>query len=434
MKKNVCSILLILIITVSVAHASVVVAPIKDTIDGGLAAFIDRTLDEALQSGADAIIFHIDTPGGRVDSAVHIKDAILKSRITTIAFVDKNAISAGALISLSCDSLFMSTGASIGAATAVDLQGKKASEKVISYFRGQMRATAEAKGRRTDIAAAMVDEELEVEGISEKGKLLTLTYGEALTTGISDETLESIDEVVAHLGYEDSSVITLKVNWAENIVRVLTHPVISSLLMSIGFLGLLIEIRTPGWGIGGTIGLIALVLFFGSHYIVHLASLGELLIFAAGIILLTLEVFVIPGFGIAGISGISLLILSLYLSLVGNMPEPEDFSNAAYTIGASFLLSIIGGIGILKILPKTPFYSKLILEKVESAHEGFASAETEIELIGAEGIALSELRPAGKADINGRRLDVVTEGEFIDKGSVIIVTEVHGARLVVREK
>lgn len=434
MKKIVCSILFILMITVSGAQASVVVAPIKDTIDGGLAAFIDRTLEEAWQNGADAIIFQIDTPGGRVDSAVHIKDAILKAHITTVAFVDKNAISAGALISLACDSLFMSTGASIGAATAVDLQGKKASEKVISYFRAQMRATAEAKGRRPDIAEAMVDEELEVEGISEKGMLLTLTYGEALTAGISDKTLESIEEIVSHMGYEDSSVIFMKVNWAENIVRLLTHPIVSSLLMSIGFLGLLIEIRTPGWGIGGTIGLIALVLFFGSHYIVHLASLGELLIFAVGIILITLEVFVIPGFGLAGISGITLIFVSLYLSLVGSMPEPEDFSHAAFTMGAGFLLSIIGGIGILKILPKTPFYSKLTLEKVESAQEGFESAETELELIGAEGIALSELRPAGKADIDGRRLDVITEGGFIDKGSVIIVTEVHGARLVVREK
>jgi membrane-bound serine protease (ClpP class) len=434
MKKHAFSVFFALFLTVSGVQASVVVVPIKGVIDGGLAAFIDRAVNEARQTGAKAIIFHIDTPGGRIDSAVHIKDSILKAEIPTIAFVDKSAISAGSLISLACDSLFMSTGSSIGAATAVDLEGKKASEKVISYFRAQMRATAEAKGRRADIAEAMVDENLAVEGISEKGQLLTLTYQEALKVGYSNGTLESINEVVSRLGYNTSSIITMKPNWAENVVRSLTHPIVSSLLLSLGFLGLLIELRTPGWGLGGTIALIALALFFGSHYIVRLASIGDLLIFMAGIILLTLEIFVIPGFGIAGISGIALIIISLYLSLVGKMPRPGDYITAGYTIGIAFLVAIAGGLVVMKLFPRTSLYNKLTLAMVESTQKGFASAPCEPELVGLEGTALSDLRPAGKANIDGRRLDVVTEGEYIEKGSAIVVTEVHGSRIIVREK
>ncbi|HDY87433.1 MAG TPA: nodulation protein NfeD [bacterium] len=433
MNKLLVYVLFFLIFNVSSSRAEFAIVPIKDVIDGGLAAFVDRSLKEAEEENKRGIIFHIDTPGGRVDSAVHIKDAILRAEIPTIAFVDKNAISAGALISLACDSLYMSTGASIGAATAVDLQGKKASEKVISYFRAQMRATAEANGRRADIAEAMVDEELEIEGITEKGMLVTLTYKEALELEISDGTVENIEGLLSFIGHEGAEVDEYRLNWAEYVVRFLTHPIVSSLLMSIGFLGLLVEIRTPGWGIGGTIGLIALALFFGSHYIVELAGIGELLLFALGIILLALEVLVIPGFGIAGISGIALIILSLYLSLVGTMPNPQDFMNAIYTVGWSILITIIAGYLIIRIFPRTSIFQKLTLAEVESSQEGYTSVDTFLDLVGAKGIALNNLRPVGKAEINGSRLDVVTEGDYIEKDTPVIVTEVRGSRIIVRE-
>ncbi len=387
----------------------------------------------AVDEDPEGIIFHIDTPGGRVDSAVDIKDTILNAEVPTIAFIDKNAISAGSLISLACDSIYMSVGASIGAATAVDLQGKKASEKGISYFRAQMRATAEANGRRADIAEAMVDEEIEIEGVSEKDKLLTLTYTEALKFDISDGTVDSIEGVLSRLGKADAEVIQVKPNWAENIVRMLTHPVVSSLLMSLGFLGLIIEIKTPGWGIGGTIALIALALFFGSHYIVRLAGMEGMLLFAAGLVLLTLEIFIIPGFGVAGIGGIACIIISLYLSLIGRLPQAGDLLSAAYTISAAFIITLIGTILLVRLLPHTTLYRKLVLATTESSQEGYTSAETLLELIGTRGITLSDLRPAGKADINGRRMDVVTDGEYIEKNAHVVVSEVHGSRIVVRE-
>jgi len=434
MKKTVTlTALALLMIAVTQCRADFILVPVEKTIDGGLAEFIKRSIDEAERDHREGIIFHIDTPGGRIDSAVYIKDSILRAEIPTIAFVDKNAISAGALISIACDSLYMSIGSSIGAATAVDLQGKKASEKVISYFRAQMRATAEARGRRPDIAEAMVDEELEIEGITKKGMLVTLTYNEALRLGISDGTVGTVGEILALLGRPGAKIVEFHPNWAENVVRFLTNPIVSSLLMSIGFLGLLIEIKTPGWGIGGIIAVIALALFFGSHYIVKLAGIGELLIFAAGLILLIIELFFLPGFGIAGISGIALIILSLVLSLVGSFPAPHDFTHAGYTVGMSFAITVLLGFLIARMLPRTSFYNRLTLPDVERSKEGYTSVSTYFDLVGAHGVALNNLRPVGKAEINGRRLDVVTEGGFIEKDTPIVVTEVSGSRIVVRE-
>lgn len=433
MKYRVFIAAVVLLLSGYARAGEVVMVPITGVIDGGLAEFVKRSVGEAETSGADAIVFRINTPGGRIDSAVDIKDAILAARPLTVAFIDRNAISAGALISFACDSLYMTTGASIGAATAVDLEGNKASEKMISYFRAQMRATAEATGKRPDIAEAMVDEDIVIEGISPPGKLLTLTYTEALETGVSNATVESLDDVMRLIGRSDDTVRALHINWAERIVRILTHPVVSSLLMSIGFLGLLIEIRTPGWGLGGTIALVALALFFGSHYIVRLAGVGELMLFAAGIILLVLEVFVIPGFGITGISGTVLIVLSLYLSLVGRMPLAGDMIRAGYTVAVAFALTVMGTFVVIRLFPHLPFYGRLMLNATERAADGYRSSDDSVSFIGAEGVALTTLRPAGTAMIAGTRMDVVSEGGYIEKGARIVVIEGHGSRIVVRD-
>lgn len=414
-------------------HAIFMEVPIKGTIEGGLAAFVDRNVQEAERMGAEGIIFHVDTPGGRIDSAVHIKDAILNAKIPTIAFVNKSAISAGALITLACDSIYMATGSSIGAATAVDLQGKKASEKIISYMRAEMRATAEAKNRRSDLAEAMVDEDIAVPGLTEKGKLLTLTYTEALKTGISNGTVSGMPDVLSRIGKPGAKIVNARINWAERIVRFLTDPIVSSLLMSLGFLGLLIELKTPGFGLGGAIAIIAFTLFFGSHYIVKLAGIGELILLVAGIVLLLLEIFVIPGFGMAGFAGAALILVSLFFSLVGNMPGRDDFNTAMYTLGWTFLFTVSAGVLLIRFLPRSNLFHRLSMSMVESASSGFSSADTATGLIGKTGVALSDLRPAGKAEIEGKRMDVVTEGGYIEKGKTVIVSEVYGARVVVRE-
>jgi membrane-bound serine protease (ClpP class) len=283
---------------------------ISGTIEKGLAAFVDRVMVEAEAEGADAVIFEIDTPGGALDAALVIRDAVLYSETRTIAFINPRAISAGALISLATDHIVMVEGGTIGAATAVDMQGNKASEKVISYFRNEMKATAEKTGRSTKLAEAMVDEDVDVEGLAPKGKLLTLTTREAVEQKIAEFQIASItegdklDEVLKLLGLDESTVVRKDINWAEQAVRWLTHPMVASLLMSLGFLGLIFEFQSPGWGIGGTLALVCLGLFFGSHLIVKLASWSEVLLFVIGLTLVIGDLFFVAGFGLLALPGL----------------------------------------------------------------------------------------------------------------------------------
>ena len=288
---------------------------------------------------------------------------------------------------------------------------------------------AQAKNRRADIAEAMVDEDVVVDSVNVKGKLITLTYTEALQYRISDGTVQTKEQVVERLGKKGAKIEFYQTKLGRGTGQV-SHstPLVSSLLLSIGFLGLILEVKTPGWGIGGTIALIALALFFGSHYIVKLAGIGEILLFAAGVSLLAVEIFVIPGFGIPGIAGIGLIVISIYLSLIGKIPHPGEILHAGYTIAGALLITIVGTTLLIKFLPKTPAYKKLTLSK---NLDGYVSSVEKTELYGQTGIAESVLRPAGIAMIGDKRYDVVTEGDFIEKGVAIHVIKVQGARIVV---
>ena len=269
-------------IVFSIVYSEVVYrVPIEGVIDLGLPPYIKRVIKEAESSNIDAIIFEINTFGGRVDAATQIKDAILSSEVQTIAFINRRAISAGALISLSCEKVFMTGGGLIGAATAVDMSGKKGSEKVISFMREEMASTAEQRGRNKKIARGMVDEELsfthlildqdsilvqDIEGRKE-GKLISLTTDQALKYQIADGTAENIDSVLDSLGYKDVQIVEKGENWSEDIVRFLTNPVVASLLTTFGFLGILFELQSPGWGIPGFVGLTCLILSLSASYI-----------------------------------------------------------------------------------------------------------------------------------------------------------------------
>ena len=315
-------IILSLFINVLIAEPIVYRVPIQGTIDLGLPPFIERTIAAAEEEEAAAIIFDIDTFGGRVDAATQIKDAILGSKVLTVAFINRRAISAGALISLSCEKIYMTGGGTIGAATAVDMQGKKASEKVISYMREEMASTAEKRDRNTTIATGMVDEELsfthlvisgdsvevtDLEGRKE-GKLITLTTEKALKYKIADGEEDTFEEVLSALGISNATIRSAKENWSENFVRFLTNPVVASLLTTFGFLGILFELQSPGWGIPGTFGAVCLALSLGASYIVRLATMTDFLIIFVGVLLLLVEVLLIPGFGLAGLSGIGILL------------------------------------------------------------------------------------------------------------------------------
>ena len=408
---------------------------ISGTIDLGLPPYIERVIEDAEEAGAKAIVLEVNTFGGRVDAATEIKDILLNTDLLTLAYINKRAISAGALISISCKKIGMSPGGSIGATTVVSGEGEKAPEKSQSYMRAEMGSTAELNGRNRLIAEGMVDEDVEVPGLSEKGKLITLTVEDAIKWEMADFEAPTLTAFLDSLNLASEPVIRSKVNWAENVVRFLTGPMVSPLLISLGLLGLFFEIKSPGWGIPGTVGLVLLTLFFGSHYLVHLANLEEILLFALGLILLALEVFVIPGFGVAGIAGIIALLTAIYLSLIGAFKyvSVDDFSAAAAQLGGALLLTLIGAFTLARFIPKTGLWKKITLVGEQKKEEGFISSRDYSNYLDKEGIAVSNLRPAGVGLFDDERLDVVTEGSLIDQNSPIKIIRVEGYRLVVRE-
>ena len=416
----------------------VYVAPIDGMIDLGLAPFIQRVLEEATDEGAAAVILEINTFGGRVDAAVLIRDTLLNARVRTVAFVNKRAISAGALISLAAEKIVMADGGTIGAATPVQMgqpgaPAQPVEEKTVSYVRKEFRATAETRKRPPLIAEAMVDADVEIPGLIQKGKLLTLTTEEALKHKFADFRADTIEGVLTQLGLARAEIRRESPNWAENLVRFLTHPIVGSLLITIGMLGIILELRTPGFGVPGVLGLTSLALLFWGHWLVQLAGWEELLLVASGLVLLALEIFVIPGFGIAGVLGIIALLGGLSLSLVGAGATWEFILRAVGQVVFSLLAALIASLVMLRFLPRLPLDRRLILETGLAAGQGYASApETDQRWLGKSGRAVSPLRTAGIAEIEGERVDVVSDGEFIESGAPIMVTRIDGNRIVVR--
>jgi membrane-bound serine protease (ClpP class) len=416
----------------------VYVAPIEGMIDLGLAPFVDRVLREATEAGAAAVILDINTFGGRVDAAVAIRDALLNAKIPTIAFINKRAISAGALIALATEKIVMGDGGTIGAATPVQMgqpgaPAQPVEEKTVSYVRKEFRATAEARKRPPLIAEAMVDADVEIPDLIEKGKLLTLTTDEALKHKVADFRADTIEEVLKQVGLAGAEVRRASPNWAENFVRFLTNPVVSSLLITIGMLGVILEIRTPGFGVPGALGIGSLALFFWGHWLVQLAGWEEILLVGSGLVLLAAEIFVIPGFGVAGVLGIAALLSGLSLSLIGGGATWDFILKAVGRVIFSLVLALIGSLVLLRFLPRLPFGKRLILETGLAAGEGYASPpESDQNWLGKAGITVSPLRPSGIADVEGERVDVVSDGEFIEAGEQIVVSRVDGNRIVVR--
>lgn len=416
----------------------VYVAPIEGVIDLGLAPFVQRVIDEATAAGAGAVVLEVNTFGGRVDAAVQIRDALLGASVPTVAYVNRRAISAGALISLAAEHLVMAPGATIGAAAPV-MGGQPGgatqavSEKTVSYVRKEFRATAESRGRPANIAEAMVDADVAIRGVIEKGKLLTLSTEEALKHKVAEFRADSLEAALARLGLENAELRRAAPNWAENVVRFLTHPVLSSLLVTIGMLGIIIELRTPGFGVPGAIGVGSLAAFFWGHWLVQLAGWGELLLALGGVALLVLELVVIPGFGFAGILGILALLAALVMSVVGSGATPEFFMLAAARVVLALLVALAASFLLLRFMPKTPFGRRLVLDTGLGAGHAYGSApEDHLRWLGKRGRTTSPLRPAGFADIEGARVDVVSEGEAIEPGTPVEVIRVDGNRVVVR--
>ncbi len=416
----------------------VFIVPIEGTIDKGLSMYIERALDDATNASAATIVFHVDTFGGLVDAADVIRKAILAQAIPTIAFIDRNAASAGALISYAADAIVMAPGASIGAATVVEgVGGDAAPDKYQSYMRGLMRATAEANGRDPKIAEAMVDQDLEVKGVSPAGQVLTLSTLEALKLGVADRQAADLSALLTAYRLSDRHIVIHTTSAMERLFRFFGSPVVQSILMLMMLGGLYFELQTPGIGFPGIMSLIGAVLFFGPHYLMGLVESWEIVLFVLGVILLMVEIFVIPGFGIAGISGLTLIVVSLGVGMIGNVglsfPAGAAISRSVWTLASTMIILLFGGFFLARYLPRSQRMSQLILAPEMKSSLGFTSADSRTDLIGNTGQALTVLRPAGSANINGQRLDVITSGEFIEAGKSIRIVDVKGSRIEVRE-
>jgi membrane-bound serine protease (ClpP class) len=419
----------------------VTVVPIEGMIDLGMGPFVERALRQAAERRDAAVILDVNTFGGRVDAAVAIRDHLLESPVPTVAFVDPRAISAGALIALACHRIAVATGATIGAATPVRLDpsgqnGEPASEKTVSYVRKEFRATADARSRPGLLAEAMVDPDVEIEGVVAKGKLLTLTADEALRHHVADFQAEDLQGVLRELGYAGAEVQSAQMNWAEHTVRFLTHPLMASLLMTLALLGIVIELRTPGFGVPGFVGALSLVTFFWGHALVRLVGWEQLVLVGVGIVLLALELFVIPGFGIAGVLGIAALALGLGTSLVGSGASLQAVVVALSRVLTSTAVAALLSLVAFRYLPQLPGGHRLVLGHSlagAAGERGAGEGSNRPSLLGRLGESLTPLRPAGIASLDGRRIDVVSRGEFIDSGEPIEVIE-EGLRVVVRRR
>ncbi|MGM0575138.1 MAG: NfeD family protein [Myxococcota bacterium] len=428
---------------------------IEEIIDLGLAPYVERVVLEAnADEDAVAVVSRIHTPGGRVDAAVRIRDALLKAEIPTLAFIDSEAISAGALIALAHDYIVMVPGGTIGAATPIQSGGgggeaQPVGEKMTSYVRGVFRATAETKDRDPVVAEAMVDAKVHVPGLAPEGKLLTATSKEALEWGIADLVVDDREDFLAQAGLEEARIERRETSWAEEVARVLTHPMLSGMLMTFGFLGLLMEFYSPGFGIIGGIGITCLLLFFFGHQAVHLAGFEELALFFVGLALIVVEVFVTPGFGILGALGLVAILAALVMTLIA---YPLDVSIDTGELTTA-LLRVLGSIALtililmvagVRLARSGPFRRLVLADEIAGRAVGFGEAGPDAEgrerlpdeiapAVGAVGVARSSLRPSGKVRVDGRTYDAVTTGELIAAGDRVEVRGTRGSALVVRE-
>jgi membrane-bound serine protease (ClpP class) len=405
---------------------------VSGVVENGLAPYVARGLREAQAQRAVAVILDMDTPGGRIDAAERIADAVRGSRIPVYAYVNPRAYSAGALIAISSNGIYMRPGAVIGAATPVDGQGVKASEKMVSAMRAEFRSLAEQRGLDPKLAEAMVDENVEIPGVVQKGQLLTLSTKEAVRLGFAKGQVADESELLTAIGHPRAQIITTEPNWAEGIVGFLTNPLVAPLLLSLGILGLVFEIKTGAFGIGGVLSLVSLGLFFGSSLILGLAGWEEVLLLGLGAIALAVEIFVLPGFGVAGVLGALAIVASMVLAMMGAHPTAGDVAQALAVLGASLFITFAVIYAWLRHLPNSGRFRGLLLHGSVHKSQGFVSAPNRGDLVGRDGVAVTDLRPSGTARVGEERLDVVTQGEYVPQGSRVQVVQSDGYRHVVR--
>jgi len=420
----------------------VLIIPISGTIDSALPFFVKRGIVKAEHYGAGAIILDINTLGGDANAAILIRDAMVQAKIPTYAYISR-AVSAGALIALSTDSMWIVKGGIIGAAQPYMLipggesgDSPVPKEKLISYLSGEFASTARRKGHNVDIARAFVDPDYGLKGIQEKGRPLTLTDDVAVREGFANGPCEGFDDFIEKIGFKDADLKTARLTSSEHIARFISSPMYSWIFLVIGILGLVIEFKTPGFGGGGLVGGIALILFFWGNHIAQLTNWFEIILFILGLILIALEIFVIPGFGLAGIAGIGLVFVSIFLAMFRLPPSGFGFGSwrlvgPVSSMAVALAAGTVALFFVVKYLPRTRLWRRLALQTEETSSTGHVAPPDLSDLLGAEGETGSTLRPAGVVRIDGKRYDAKSECGFIPSHTRVKVIKIESASLVV---
>jgi len=400
-----------------------------------------KAIDKVTEGKYDILLLRLNTFGGELESAEKIRTLLLECPIPTYVFIDPNAASAGALISIACDSIYMSAGASIGAASVVNQEGTVMPDKYQSYMRSLMRATAEKKGRNSLIAEAMVDPDTYVEGISPEGKVLTFTTKEAIANGFCEAEVNNEKEILQHAGYNNYVIEEQQLTWIDKIIGFLINPIVTGLLIMAIIGGIYFELQTPGVGFPLILALTAALLFFAPHYLEGLAAHWEILLFIVGVALLIIEIFVTPGFGVLGIIGIIAIVSALILTLVFNIGF--DFSFAPpKALGKSTLLVLTSmTVGLLvsiwlgqKLITANTRFGSLSLKTELNQDVGFIAADMKLaDLTGKTGVTLTFMRPVGKIEIDGEVYDATSVSGLIDKDETVIVVRFENAQLFIEK-
>ena len=444
MKSNILKVLLFSVLPLFFINANdketkVLVGEIKSNIDPRTNRYTKLLLEEASEKDYDIIIIEMDTYGGAVNDADDIRTRILDFEKPIYVWINKDAASAGALISIATDSIYMSSGASIGAATVVTGDGTQAPDKYQSYMRSIMRSTAEAKGRDPKIAEAMVDEDIEVDSISAEGKVITFSTQEAIKFGFCDAELNSIEEILERQNINNYNITKYELDSTEDIISFFLNPVVSSVLILLILGGLYFEMQTPGVGFPIIASITALILYLVPYYLNGVAENWEILLFFIGIIFIALEVFVIPGFGVFGVIGLFASLSSLILIMLNNDMFDFTFVLSRDLIASSLsvfisvfsfgLLVLFGGIK----LTDSKAFKKIALNETQETSKGYVSKKYPDNLLNMKGKSFTILRPSGKVIIDENIYDASTSGEYIDKNKNVIVTNNEGSSLKVKK-
>ncbi len=433
-------ILFCLICSTALAQKSkVMVMEIKEEIDPRMLRYVKLAIDHADKTKADYVIVEMDTYGGVMTDAKEIVDVIMDFKKPIWVYINSDAASAGALISIACDSIYMSPGATIGAATVVEGNGgQEAPDKYQAYMRGIMRSTAEKNGRNPRIAEGMVDERIVIDSIKQEGRVITFTTSEALKFGYCEAQVESIEDILKRNNVKDYEISTFKLGTVEKIIAFALNPFISGLLILVIIGGIYFELQTPGIGFALFAAVTALVLYLIPYYLNGLAEYWEIIALFIGVILIIAEIFVLPGFGVAGVLGITLTVVSLILIMLNN-----DFFNFEFVpLGDIVVATIVafggltGGMVVLFFggsrIMQSKAFQRMALTETQESSKGFSVNTYSESMNGKTGTAYTVLRPSGKVMIGDQLFDAFTRGDYVEKGEPIVVIESEGVTLKVK--